>query len=165
MVTDNALTDVQPNWSPYAYLYAAAPPDAPPSPRLVAGSRTPHSGDPVRRRSIAGRKCDQSGHLPFYMYRARSEVTVYMTSFPVYSAFCQRSSTRVPGVGTRTGCTIEWDAPTSTGGIPLTGFILSRNPRHFDIIEGGRVYQALHIDSKSVLDALCRVKKCLRPSI
>ena len=67
VVTDNALTDVQPNWSPYAYLYAAAPPDAPPSPRLVAGSRT------------------------------------------------------------RTVCTIEWDAPTSTGGIPLTGFILYRN--------------------------------------
>ena len=41
----------------------------------------------------------------------------------------------------------------------------SRNPRHFNIIEGGRVYQALHIDSKSVLDALCRVKKCLRHSI
>ena len=51
----------------------------------------------------------------------------------------------------------------------------SRNPRHFDTIEGGRVYQVLHIDSKSVLDvyvesksvldALCRVKKCLRHSI
>ena len=41
----------------------------------------------------------------------------------------------------------------------------SRNPRHFNIIEGGRVYQALHIDSKSVLDALCRVKKCFRHSI
>ena len=41
----------------------------------------------------------------------------------------------------------------------------SRNPRPFDTIEGGRVYQALHIDSKSVLDALCRVKKCLRRSM
>ena len=41
----------------------------------------------------------------------------------------------------------------------------SRNPRHFDGIEGGRVYQALHIDSKSVSDALCRVKKCFRHSI
>ena len=41
----------------------------------------------------------------------------------------------------------------------------SRNPRHFDIIEGGRVYQALHIDSKSVLDALRRVKKCLGRSV
>ena len=44
----------------------------------------------------------------------------------------------------------------------------SRNPRHFDTIEGGRVYQALHIDSKSgcasVLDALRRVKKCFRHS-
>ena len=39
-----------------------------------------------------------------------------------------------------------------------------RNPRHFNIIEGWRVYQALHIDSKSVLDAPCRVKKCLRRS-
>ena len=36
-----------------------------------------------------------------------------------------------------------------------------RKPRHFDTIEGGRVYQALHIDSKSVLDALCRNKTCL----
>ena len=36
------------------------------------------------------------------------------------------------------------------------------NPRHLDKIEGGRVHQALHIDAKSVLDALCRVKKCLR---
>ena len=42
----------------------------------------------------------------------------------------------------------------------------SRNPRHFNIIEGGRVYyQALHVDSKSVLDAVCRVKKCFRHSI
>ena len=41
----------------------------------------------------------------------------------------------------------------------------SRNPRHFNIIEGGRVHQALHIDSKSALYALCRVKKCLRPSM
>ena len=32
-----------------------------------------------------------------------------------------------------------------------------RNPRHFATIEGGRVYQALHIESKSVLDALCSV--------
>ena len=40
-----------------------------------------------------------------------------------------------------------------------------RNPRHFGTIEGGRVYQALHIESKSVLDALCRVKKCLRRSM
>ena len=40
-----------------------------------------------------------------------------------------------------------------------------RNPRDFDKIEGGRVYQALYLDSKSVLDALCRVKKCLRRSI
>ena len=45
------------------------------------------------------------------------------------------------------------------------GITNSRNPRHFDTIEGGRVYQALHIDSKSVLDALCRVKKCFRHSI
>ena len=41
----------------------------------------------------------------------------------------------------------------------------SRNPRHVNIIEGGRVYQALHIDSERVLgskiDALCRVKKCV----
>ena len=41
----------------------------------------------------------------------------------------------------------------------------SRNTLHFDTIEGGRVCQALHIDSKSVLDALCRVKTCLRQSI
>jgi hypothetical protein len=67
VVTDNSLTDVVPNYSPYAFLFAAAPPDAPPAPRLVAGSRT------------------------------------------------------------RTGCTVEWDAPISTGGIPLTGFILYRN--------------------------------------
>ena len=40
-----------------------------------------------------------------------------------------------------------------------------RNPRHFDTIEGRRVCQALHMDSKSVLDALCRVKKCLRRSM
>ena len=40
-----------------------------------------------------------------------------------------------------------------------------RNPRHFDTIEGGRVYQALHIEPKSVLDALRRVKKCLRRSM
>ena len=38
----------------------------------------------------------------------------------------------------------------------------SRNPRHFDGIEGGRVYQAPHIDAKSVLDVLRRVKMCLR---
>ena len=37
--------------------------------------------------------------------------------------------------------------------------------RHFHKIEGGRVCQALHIDSKSVLDALCRVKKCFRRSM
>ena len=41
----------------------------------------------------------------------------------------------------------------------------SRNPRNLDSIEGGRVYQALHIESKSVLDALCRAKKCLRRSM
>ena len=41
----------------------------------------------------------------------------------------------------------------------------SRNPRHFDTIEGGRVSQALHIDSKSLSDALCRVKKCFGHSI
>ena len=41
----------------------------------------------------------------------------------------------------------------------------SRNPRHFSIIEGRRVYQALYVESKSVLDALCRVKKRLRRSI
>ena len=41
----------------------------------------------------------------------------------------------------------------------------SRDPRHFDKIEGGRVYQELYVDSKSVLDALCRApKKCLRRS-
>ena len=40
-----------------------------------------------------------------------------------------------------------------------------RNPRHFGKIEGGRVYQALYIEPKSVLDALCRVKKCLRRSM
>jgi hypothetical protein len=67
VVTDNSLTDVVPNYSPTAFLFAAAPPDAPPAPRLVAGSRT------------------------------------------------------------RTGCTVEWDAPVSTGGIPLTGFVLYRN--------------------------------------
>ena len=39
-----------------------------------------------------------------------------------------------------------------------------RNPRNVAPIEGGRVY-ALHIDLKSVLDALCRVKKCLRRSM
>ena len=40
-----------------------------------------------------------------------------------------------------------------------------RNPRHFGTIEGGRVYQALHIESESVLDALRRVRKCLRRSV
>ena len=40
----------------------------------------------------------------------------------------------------------------------------SRNPRHLDTIEGRRVYQALHIESKSFLDTLRRVKKCLRHS-
>ena len=40
-----------------------------------------------------------------------------------------------------------------------------RNPRNFGTIEGGKVCQALHIESKSVLDALCRVKKCLRRSM
>ena len=39
-----------------------------------------------------------------------------------------------------------------------------RNPRHFATVEGGRVYQALHIDSESVLDAPYRLKKCLRRS-
>ena len=46
-----------------------------------------------------------------------------------------------------------------------TGATNSRNPRHLDGIEGGRVYQAPHIDSKSVLDALRRVKKCFRRSM
>ena len=41
----------------------------------------------------------------------------------------------------------------------------SRNPRRLATFEGGRVYQALHIESRSVLDALCRVKKCLRRSM
>ena len=51
-----------------------------------------------------------------------------------------------------------------------------RNPRHLDRIEGGRMYKALRAESKSVLDALlyvesksvfnavCRVKKCFRHS-
>ena len=46
-------------------------------------------------------------------------------------------------------------------GVVLFSTANSRNPRHFNIIEGGRVYQALHIlyyvESKSVLDALCSV--------
>ena len=41
----------------------------------------------------------------------------------------------------------------------------SRNRRHFGTFEGGRVYQALQIESKSVLDAPYRVKKCLRRSM
>ena len=44
----------------------------------------------------------------------------------------------------------------------LLGDPKPRNPRPLDTIEGGRVYKALRVESKSVLDALCRVKKCLR---
>ena len=50
-------------------------------------------------------------------------------------------------------------------GLREAGQTNSRDPRHFNIIEGGRVYQALHIDSKSVLDAPYRLKKCLRRSM
>ena len=53
-------------------------------------------------------------------------------------------------------------APAASPGGPTPFFPKPRNPRHFGTIEGGRVYQALHIESKSVLDALCRVKKCRR---
>ena len=42
---------------------------------------------------------------------------------------------------------------------------VSPTPATHAISTFGRVYQALHIDSKSVLDALCRVKKCLRRSV
>ena len=45
--------------------------------------------------------------------------------------------------------------------VAIFGTANSRNPRHLDTIEGGRVYQALHIESKSVLDAPYRLKKCL----
>ena len=39
------------------------------------------------------------------------------------------------------------------------------NPRHLGTIEGGRVYQAPYLESKSVSDALCRVEKGLRRSV
>ena len=61
----------------------------------------------------------------------------------------------------RPALTFTWERASCSSGSTAN----SRNPRHFDRIEGGRLCQALHIDSKSVLDALRRVKKCFRHSI
>ena len=67
-----------------------------------------------------------------------------------------RSASDLPGA--------DAGSPGPHLGAPTLGHANSRNPRDLGIIEGGRVHQALHQDSKNVLDALCRVKKCQKVS-
>ena len=79
-----------------------------------------------------------------------------------------RSYSELEGPGAEASSFAEASAALSQGAsvsADALGKAYPRNPRRFETIEGGRVYQALYVESKSVLDALCRVKKCLRRSM